>query len=43
MTLALPDGVYVMLNVGFSLMLNVEFFSSFIQVFAQEQVIILTG
>ena len=35
MTLALPDGVYVMLNV--------EFFSSFIQVFAQEQVIISTG
>ena len=25
MTLALPDGVYVMLNVGFSLMLNVAF------------------
>ena len=25
MTLALPDGVYVMLNVGFSLMLNVVF------------------
>ena len=41
MTLALPDGVYVMLNVGFSLMLNVV--HSFIQVFAQEQVIISTG
>ena len=32
-----------MLNVGFFLILNVQFFSSFIQVFAQEQVIILSG